>query len=70
MTETQQSFERVKRCIEVSPSAPRTLKSSKVNKPLRSSRCGLNFGPQGDKDDRCDSLETSDGKGSTSESQV
>ena len=49
MTETQQSFERVKRCIEVSPSAPRTLKSSKVNKPLRSSRCGLNFGPQGDK---------------------
>ena len=49
ITETQQSFERVKRCIEVSPSAPRTLKSSKVNEPVRSSRRGLIFGPQGDK---------------------
>ena len=50
ITETKQSFERVKRCIEVSPSsAPRTLKSSKVNEPVRRSRRGLNFGPQGDK---------------------
>ena len=34
ITETQQSFERVKRCIKVSPSVPRTLKSSKVNEPV------------------------------------
>ncbi|KAJ7380627.1 hypothetical protein OS493_006962 [Desmophyllum pertusum] len=57
------SFERIKRCIEVSPSAPRTLKSSKVNEPLivRSSRRGINFGdeqPSGKKENRCEPLES------------
>ena len=54
ITETQTSFERIKRCIEVSPSAPRAPKSSKVNEPsvdVRSRR-GINFGdeqPSGNK---------------------
>ena len=40
--ETQASFERVKRCIEVSPSVPRT--SSKSARDSQSSRRrGLNF---------------------------
>ena len=45
ITETQTSFERIKRCIEVSPSAPQALKSSKLNEPLVvRSRRGINFG--------------------------
>ena len=46
--EAQKSFntgERIKRCIEVSPSAPRTLKSSKA-RDERSSRRGLSFDQQ------------------------
>ena len=43
ISQCQRSFEnmeRVKRCIEVSPSAPRTLKCSKED---RTSRRGLSF---------------------------
>lgn len=43
ISESQASFDRVKRCIEVSPSAPRTLKRSKANEAVRSSRRGLLF---------------------------
>lgn len=48
ITETQKCFERIKRCIEVSPSAPRMLKSSRVNEPsiVRRSRRGINFGDE------------------------
>ena len=47
ITETQTSFERIKRCIEVPPSAPQALKSSKVNEPLVvRSRHGINFGDE------------------------
>lgn len=47
ITETQTSFERIKRCIEVSPSAQRALKSSKLNEPsVIRSRRGINFGDE------------------------
>ena len=47
--ETQASFERVKRCIEVSPSVPRT--SSKSARDYQSSRRrGLNFALNADKE--------------------
>ena len=47
--ETQASFERVKRCIEVSPSVPRT--SSKSERDYQSSRRrGLNFALNADKE--------------------
>ena len=49
--ESQRSLERVKRCIEESPSAPRTMKTSKADyvsagRVSRSSRRGLNFREQ------------------------
>ena len=34
ITDTQMSFERIKGCIEILPSVPQMLKSSKVNEPL------------------------------------
>ena len=43
ITETQDSFERAKRCIEVSPSVPRTLSKSAKDSSERSSRRGLDF---------------------------
>ena len=44
ISESQASFERVKRCIDISPSAPRTLKRAKENEPAApSSRRGLSF---------------------------
>ena len=53
ITETQTSFERIKKCIEGSPSAQRALKSSKLNEPsIVGSHRGINFGdelPSGNK---------------------
>ncbi|XP_068685296.1 uncharacterized protein [Montipora foliosa] len=51
ISESQRSLERVKRCIEESPSAPRTTKTSKADYVSagcvsRSSRRGLNFREQ------------------------
>ena len=43
ITATQDSFERVKRCIEVSPSVPRTSSKSAKDSVQRSSRRGLNL---------------------------
>lgn len=43
ITETQDSFERAKRCIEVLPSVPRTLSKSAKDSSERSSRRGLDF---------------------------
>ena len=43
ITATQDSFERVKRCIEVSPSVPRTSSKRAKDSVERSSRRGLNF---------------------------
>lgn len=49
VVETQASFERVKRCIEVSPSVPRT--SSKSARDFQfSRRQGLNFDLNADKE--------------------
>ena len=42
ISETQSSFETVKRCTEISPSVPRTLAESARESDGRS-RCGLNF---------------------------
>ena len=56
ITESQSHFQRsdrVKRCIEASPSAPRNLKSAKDDTSDTSTRCrlGLNFAVAGDKKD-------------------
>ena len=56
ITESQSHFQRsdrVKRCIEASPSAPRTLKSAKDDTSDTSTRRhrGLNFSVAGDKRD-------------------
>ena len=56
ITESQSHFQRsdrVKRCIEASPSAPRTLKSAKDDTSDTSTRRrrGLNFAVAGDKQD-------------------
>ena len=56
ITESQSHFQRsnrVKRCIEASPSAPRTLKSAKddTSNTTTRRRRGLNFAVAGDKKD-------------------